>query len=91
MIYKRKTKAGKTRFVVKVYVGTNAEGKKIDKHVGTFGSKGDAKQAEAIALTQLAGTNGDETIAQFGKRWLRDYPRPRASTNRKQTADIVLL
>lgn len=82
MIYKRYTKAGKTRWVVKVYTGTNPDGKKVDKHVGTFGSAKEAKQAEARALKQYAGTNGNETLGEYAERWLRDYPRPRASTNR---------
>ena len=82
MIYKRYTKAGKTRWVVKVYTGTNPDGKKVDKHVGTFGSAKEAKQADARALKQYAGTNGNETVGEYAERWLRDYPRPRASTNR---------
>ena len=88
MIYKRFTKKGKTRWVVKVYVGTNPDGKKVDKHVGTFGSWGQATQAEKLALTQYAGTAGDETIDQFAARWLTDYPRPRASTNRTHAQAI---
>jgi len=82
MIYKRKTTTGKTRWVVKIYVGTTADGRKLDKHVGTYDSQKLAKQAEAAAVKQYAGTNGQETIAEFAARWLTDYPRPRTATNR---------
>ena len=82
MIYKRKTTKGQTRWVVKIYVGTTPDGRKLDKHVGTFDSQKLAKQAEATAIKQYAGTNGQETIGEFADRWLTDYPRPRAATNR---------
>lgn len=82
MIYKRTTTKGKIRWVVKVYVGTTPEGRKLDKHVGTYDTRKLAKQAEATALKQYAGTSGIETIAEFAARWLNDYARPRASTNR---------
>jgi integrase len=88
MIYKRKTKAGKTRWVAKIYLRTTADGKKLDKHVGTFDSCKDAKRAEAQALAQYGGTTGDETIADFAARWLADYPRPRASTNRTHSQAV---
>lgn len=82
MIYKRKTGTGKTRWVCKIYIGTTPDGRKLDKHVGTYDTQKLAKQAEAAALKQSAGTNGNETITEFADRWLTDYSRPRAATNR---------
>lgn len=82
MIYKRHTKSGTTRYVVKVYVRTTSDGRKIDRHVGTFRTPKDAKIAEAQALQELHLAANDESIQQFSDRWLADYARPRASTMR---------
>lgn len=82
MIYKRQTKTGKTRWVVKIYLGTTPEGRKLDRHVGTYDRKSLAIQAEAAAIKQYTGTHGQETVAEFAARWLTDYARPRAATNR---------
>jgi len=49
--------------------------------VGSFDKYGDAKKAEREAYDKLRPAQ-DETVAQFTARWLRDFKRPRASTNR---------
>lgn len=82
MIYKRYTRSGDTRWVVKVYIGQSADGRKLDKHIGTFGTRREAKAAEADAVKQFATKSGNETIAEFADRWLDDYPRERNSTRR---------
>jgi integrase len=54
-------------------------GRKV--HVGTFDSAKDARRAEADWKLQAKPT-GYETCDSFAERWTRDYPRPRASTNK---------
>jgi integrase len=49
--------------------------------VGTYRTKREAKEAERDALRRARPTR-DETCGDFVKRWLTDYARPRASTNR---------
>lgn len=54
-------------------------GRKI--HLGTFDTKREASDAEAEHQLKSKPT-GRETVASFAKRWVDDYPRPRASSNR---------
>ncbi|HTW42208.1 MAG TPA: site-specific integrase [Solirubrobacteraceae bacterium] len=63
------------RFGVRVYVARR------QVWVGTFRTRREALQAEREALVRVRPTT-DETVAQFVERWLRDFKRPRASTNR---------
>jgi hypothetical protein len=51
------------------------------KHLGTFDKRKEAEEAEADHLLQTRPT-GKETCDAFALRWTRDYPRPRASTNK---------
>jgi integrase len=50
------------------------------KHLGTFDKRKEAEEAEADYLLKTRPT-GKETCDAFAERWIRDYPRPRASTN----------
>ncbi len=63
------------RFGVRVYVA----GRQV--WVGTFRTRKDALQAEREALVRVRPTT-EETVSEFATRWLRDFKRPRASTNR---------
>jgi integrase len=57
-----------------------ALGRKI--HLGTFDSRREAVAREAEhKLRGSSSPSSRETIAVFAGRWLRDYPRPRLSTN----------
>jgi len=49
---------------------------------GTFDTKREARQAEAEAKTRRGRTADSETVASFTARWVTDFPRPKASTNR---------
>lgn len=60
-------------------------GRKI--HLGTFDSRKEALEAEADHRVKLR-PSGRETCDGFAERWTRDYPRPRASTN-KHNAERV--
>jgi integrase len=51
------------------------------RHLGTFDTRKEAAAVEADHLLKTKPT-GAETCGQFADRWTRDYPRPRASTNR---------
>lgn len=51
------------------------------RQVGTFGDKREAMQAEADAMARRTAS-GREPVQRFASRWTRDYPRPRASTDR---------
>lgn len=53
-------------------------GRKV--HLGTFDAKKEALEAEADHRVK-SRPMGRETCDDFAKRWTRDYPRPRASTN----------
>jgi integrase len=53
-------------------------GRKI--HLGTFSSKREAAGREAEHKLQ-ARPSGRETVESFAGRWVRDYPRPRSSSN----------
>lgn len=77
MIYKRYNRAGRTRWVVKVYIGQGADRRKLDKHVGTFDTKREAKAAEATAIEQFATKSGNETIRRVRSPLARRLP-PRA-------------
>jgi integrase len=70
MIYKRGNRYG-----VRIYVA------KRQVWVGSFRTRQEARLAEREALMRVRPAN-DETVAEFVDRWLRDYKRPRASTNR---------
>lgn len=70
MIYKRGNRYG-----VRIYVA------KRQVWVGSFRTRQEARLAEREALMQVRPAN-DETVAEFVERWLRDFKRPRASTNR---------
>lgn len=63
------------RYGVRIYVAHK------QVWVGTFRTLKEARQAERDALTQVRPTK-DETVGEFVERWLRDFKRPRASTNR---------
>jgi len=69
VIYKRGDRYG-----VRIYRAGRQE------WVGTFDRKKDAKDAERKAERQLRPSQ-DETCTEFADRWLREFPRPRASTN----------
>lgn len=51
------------------------------KHLGTFDTRKEASEEEATWRLRTRAT-GNETCDEFAERWVRDYPRPRASTNR---------
>lgn len=74
-IIKRKSKRKKTRYAVKV---SRSGG--VQEWLGTFDTLKEAKEAERKALSKPRGY-GKETCQSFAKRWVKDYPRPRASTN----------
>jgi integrase len=57
------------------------------KHLGTFDKRKEAEEAEADYLLKTRPT-GKETCDAFAKRWIRDYPRPSASTNRHNTERV---
>ena len=63
------------RYGVRIYVA------KRQVWVGTFRTRQEARLAEREALMRVRPAN-DETVAEFVERWLRDFKRPRASTNR---------
>lgn len=54
-------------------------GRKV--HLGTFDTQKEALDAEADHRVQ-ARPSSRETCDDFANRWTRDYPRPRASTNK---------
>ncbi len=49
-------------------------------HLGTFNTRGEASDREAEHRLKSRPT-GRETIDTFARRWVRDYPRPRRSSN----------
>lgn len=51
------------------------------KHLGTFDTRAEALRVEADWRLRTRKT-GAETCDEFAARWVQDYPRPRASTNR---------
>lgn len=63
------------RYGVRIYQG----GRQV--WVGTFRTRREAREAEREALSRSHPTR-DETVGEFVERWLRDFKRPRASTNR---------
>jgi integrase len=63
------------RYGVRIYVA------KRQVWVGSFRTLQEARLAEREALMRVRPAN-DETVGEFVERWLRDYKRPRASTNR---------
>ena len=77
----------KDRWGVKVSVG----GKQV--WVGTYPTRREARQAESKFLAKHKPTDGErETCAEFVERWLAEFPRPRASTNKRYkdaTVDFV--
>jgi integrase len=70
-------KRGK-RYGVRIYAA------KRQVWVGTFRTLQEAKLAEREASMRVRPAN-DETVAEFVERWLCDFKRPRASTNRHNT------
>lgn len=70
MIVKRKNRYG-----VRVYRG----GRQV--WIGTYGKLKEARVAERKALV-TSGATHDESCASFASRWVDDFPRKRASTNR---------
>jgi integrase len=74
-------KRGK-RWTAKVYDASLG----YTKDIGTFDTQREAKEAEADFLMRTP--QGKETCDEFAARWVTDYPRPRASTN-KHNAERV--
>lgn len=74
-IVKRKNKRKKTRYAVKV---SRSGG--VQEWLGTYDTLKEAKEIERKALSRPGGRR-KETCESFAKRWVKDYPRPRASTN----------
>jgi integrase len=64
-----------SRYGVRIYVA------KRQVWVGSFRTRQEARLAEREALMRVRPAN-EETVAEFVERWLRDFKRPRASTNR---------
>lgn len=66
----------------------NRWGVKVTVHgkqhwVGTFPTRREARLAESKFLAKHKPQHGDrETCAEFVERWLTEFPRPRASTNK---------
>jgi integrase len=58
--------------------------------VGTFETKGEAREAEGDALKRLKRRGGrpTETVAEFAARWMDDYPRAKESTGRHYREQI---
>jgi integrase len=57
---------------------------KAKRHIGTFDTKKEATNAEADWQLRTRPT-GRETCDAFAERWMRDFPRPSASTRRTHT------
>lgn len=55
-------------------------GLKRKTHLGTYSTRREAAQREAEHKLKSSPT-GRETVASFAGRWIRDYPRPRLSSN----------
>lgn len=69
-------KRSKGKWVVQVYDPAT----KRMRQAGTRPTRAEAKQLESDTIARSTGQGG-ETIASFARRWTRDYPRKRASTN----------
>ena len=67
-------KRGK-RYGVRIYRAGRQE------WIGTFSTRREAREAERVELGRRRAAH-DETCASFAARWVEDYPRARASTNR---------
>jgi integrase len=50
------------------------------RQVGTYATRKEAQAAEVDAV-RVSQSSGREPVASFAKRWVRDYPRPKQSTN----------
>lgn len=74
---KRKDGKGQTRWMARVF--DQNEGRK--RSIGTFATQREAQQAinEFYARPR---PGRQETCDSFARRWLRDYPRPKTSTNK---------
>ena len=59
------------------------------RHLGTFDTRKQAAAAEAEFRLRTRPT-GRETCDQFADRWVQDYPRPRATTNRHNAERVKL-
>lgn len=74
-IVRRKSKRKKVRYAVKV---SRSGG--VQEWLGTFDTLQEAKEVERKALSKPRSYR-KETCQSFAMRWVKDYPRPRASTN----------
>lgn len=74
-IVKRKSKTKKIRYAVKVSRSGGTQ-----EWLGTFDTLQEAKEVERKALSKPRSYR-KETCQSFARRWVKDYPRPRASTN----------
>lgn len=75
-------KRGK-RWSARVYLGAG----KWD-WLGTFDRKAEATEAHAAALSQRRQRRTRETCDEFAERWVKAYPRARASTNKTNRENI---
>lgn len=58
------------------------------RQIGTYGTRKEAKEAEADAVAR-ATAGGRETVQSFAARWLTVFPRPKASTNKHNQERIA--
>jgi len=72
-------KRGK-RYGVRIYRSGRQE------WIGTYSTRREAREAEREELSRGRASR-EETCASFARRWVEDFPRPRASTNRKNGYD----
>lgn len=74
------------RYEVEVYEPARRRKTYIGRYpkLGAATEPGTARHAEAQAARRFARgrRRGPETVGSFAGRWARDYPRPKASTNR---------
>ena len=76
------------RWAVEVYDASRSSRK---RYVGTFGSRREAREAERLALAELAKRQpqiGGETVEGFASRWLELRPRAKESTNESYREQI---
>lgn len=75
-------KRGNKQYGVRIYRAGKQE------WVGTFPTLKEARAAERKELERPRAAR-DETCDSFAERWLKDYPRPRASTRRQYAYDTA--
>ena len=56
------------------------------KHLGSFATKREARDAESKAYG--ARTQGTSTVGDFANRWVQDFPRPADSTNKHNSERV---